>query len=114
VLSCTGRFPGRRFGEALRSRSALIWASSSLADSSVGSCGTNLPSKARLSMAWRSRTARFRFASTSASTSWRIDSRRYWEPTYEDSKARDMGEMVCLRGGPTPSPPQRSERRSQN
>ena len=28
---------------------------------------------------------------------------RDWEPTYEDSKARALGEIVCLRGGRTPS-----------
>jgi hypothetical protein len=55
--------------ESFFPRSARIRSKRLLAGSSAGSCGTSLPSKARLRIDWRSRAARLRFASTTVSSS---------------------------------------------
>jgi len=60
----------------IASRAARICASSAPAGSSVGSYGTSRPANAAVSMPYRSRSARFRFAAIVASNAPILDKRR--------------------------------------
>src|ERR1043166_7057365 len=76
IVSAGQSSEGSLRGDHLEARDLVIPSSSTLAGSSLGSCGTSLPSNARLRIAWRSRLALAKPAETARSAAPTRERRR--------------------------------------